>query len=104
MSIDRSLKLKGALARHRNVLTRAERVERLKEEERWAEGDNLLGLPKVANRKVSVGKKKAEAKPTVEGAAGDQAAGAEATATGKTAPAAGGKGAGQAKPAAGGKK
>jgi small basic protein (TIGR04137 family) len=105
MSIDRSLKLKGALARHRNVLTRAERVERLKEEERWEEGDNLLGLPKVANRKVSVGKKKAEAKPTVEGAVGDQAAGAEAAATGKTTSAAPGKGAapGKTASAAGGK-
>ena len=27
MSIDRSLKIRGALKRHRNVLTRAERVE-----------------------------------------------------------------------------
>ena len=75
MSLDRSLKLKGALVRHRNVLTRAERIERLKEEERWEEGDNILGLPKVAHRKVSVGKKKAEAKPTAEAAvAGEQAA------------------------------
>jgi small basic protein (TIGR04137 family) len=105
MSMDRSLRLKGALARHRNVLSRAERVERLKEEERWAEGDTLLGLPKVANRKVSVGKKKAEAKPTVEGVVTDQAAGAEAAAPGKTAPATGGKGAvpGKTAPAAGGK-
>ena len=29
MSVDRSLKIKGALRRHRNVLTRAERVEHL---------------------------------------------------------------------------
>ncbi|MBN1787708.1 MAG: small basic protein [Sedimentisphaerales bacterium] len=99
MSIDRSLKLKGALARHRNVLTRAERIERLKEEERWEEGDDLLGLPKVANRKVTVGKKKAEDKPAAEaGAAGEAAAGAEA------APAAPAKDAGQAKAAPGGKK
>ncbi len=40
MSIDRSLKIKGALARHRNVLTRAERVGRLKDEERWQEEDS----------------------------------------------------------------
>ncbi|MHC4322616.1 MAG: small basic protein [Planctomycetota bacterium] len=43
MSIDRSLKIKGALSRHRNVLSRAERVEQLKDEERWSEGDSLLG-------------------------------------------------------------
>lgn len=52
MSLDRSLKTKGALSRHRNVLTRAERIERLKEQDRWEEGDNVLGLPKVSNRKA----------------------------------------------------
>ena len=61
MSIDRSLKVKGALSMHRNVLTRAERVERLKDEERWAEGDPLLGLPKVSHRKSHAGRKAAEA-------------------------------------------
>jgi len=57
MSIDRSLKIKGALSRHRNVLTRAERVEQLKDEDRWSEGDSLLGLPKVAHRKSHAGRK-----------------------------------------------
>ena len=57
MSIDRSLKIKGALTRHRNVLTRAERVEKLKDEERWNEGDSVLGLAKVANRKSHAGRK-----------------------------------------------
>jgi len=63
MSIDRSLKIKGALSRHRNVLSRAERIEKLKEEERWTEEDSLLGLPKVAHRKSHAGRKaKEEAK------------------------------------------
>ncbi len=57
MSIDPSLKVKGALARHRNVLSRAERIERLIEEERWSEGDSVLGLPKVEHRKIQTGKK-----------------------------------------------
>ena len=57
MSIDRSLKLKGALSRHRNVLSRAERVELLKAEERWDEGDAITGLPKVAHRKSHSGRK-----------------------------------------------
>ncbi len=61
MSIDRSLKIKGALSRHRNVLTRAERIEKLKDEERWSEGDSLLGLPKVAHRKSHAGRKAKEA-------------------------------------------
>jgi len=62
MSIDPSLKIKGALTRHRNVLKRAERIEQLKEEERWTEEDSLLGLPKVAHRKSHAGRKDAEDK------------------------------------------
>lgn len=65
MSIDPSLKIKGALTRHRNVLTRAERIEMLKDEERWSEGDSLLGLQKVAHRKSHAGRKAKEA-PTEE--------------------------------------
>ena len=60
MSIDRSLKIKGALSRHRNVLSRAERIEKLKDEERWEEGDSLLGLAKVAHRKSHAGRKAAK--------------------------------------------
>ena len=68
MSIDRSLKIKGALSRHRNVLKRAERIERLKEEDRWTEEDSLLGLPKVAHRKSHAGRKGTET-PVQEAAA-----------------------------------
>lgn len=70
MSVDRSLKVKNALLRHRNVLSRAERVDILKEEERWTEGDSLLGLPKVAHRKSGAGKKAKdeEEKPAAPGA------------------------------------
>jgi small basic protein (TIGR04137 family) len=57
MSIDRSLKTAGNLARHRNVLTRAERVAKLKDLERWEDGKSPFGLPKVANRNLKVGKK-----------------------------------------------
>jgi small basic protein (TIGR04137 family) len=56
MSVDRSLKVKAALSRHRNVLSRAERIELLKGEGRWNEGDTTLGLPKVAHRKSKAGK------------------------------------------------
>lgn len=63
MSIDRSLKIASGLARHRNVLTRAERITRLTEKSAFdtAAGDPL-GLPKVANRKVSAGGKVKKAK------------------------------------------
>jgi small basic protein (TIGR04137 family) len=66
MSIDRSLKIKGALERHRNVLTRAERIEKLQEEEKWTEEESLMGLPKVSNRKVSSSKKEKVAPEEVE--------------------------------------
>ena len=57
MSVDPSLKIKGALTRHRNVLRRAERIDALKDEGRWSEGESLLGLPKVAHRKSHAGRK-----------------------------------------------
>ena len=58
MSVDRSLKSRNSLERHRNVLTRAERLEKLIDDERWVEGrDPVLGLPKVAHRKSTAGKK-----------------------------------------------
>jgi len=51
MSIDSSLKKSGSLAGHRNVLTRTERVERLKETKGTDFSKKpVVGLPKVANR------------------------------------------------------
>jgi small basic protein (TIGR04137 family) len=83
MSVDRSLKLKNALTRHRNVLTRAERIQTLKDEERWTDGASVLGLPKVAHRKSVAGKKaKAEAAPTATPGAPDSGAPASAPAAG----------------------
>ena len=68
MSVDRSLKSEGSLARHRNVLTRAERIEKLEDEAKWTEDENsVYGLPKVAHRKVGAGKKdQKEATPETE--------------------------------------
>lgn len=66
MSIDRSLKVKGALSRHRNVISRAERLEILKNEDRWSEGETVLGLPKVAHRKSHAGRKAKEAAQEAE--------------------------------------
>ena len=82
MSIDSSLKIKGALSRHRNVLTRAERVAQLQAEERWTEEEGVTGLPKVSHRKVHTVKKEAkgpaeEGEEGVEGAEGTEAAAAE---------------------------
>jgi len=72
MSMDRSLKSKASLSRHRNVLSRAERIKLLTEQEKFKPGDRPIGLPKVAHRKVSVGGKTKKAAPkegaVVEGA------------------------------------
>lgn len=70
MSIDKSLKTSGALSKHRNVLTRAERIEKLKDEDRWLEDQSPFGLIKVAHRKAKVGgkvKEKPEAAAESEG-------------------------------------
>lgn len=58
MTIDKSLKVRAGMIKNRNVLTRGERIEKLKEADRWSEGDNVLGLPKVRVQKVSLKKKK----------------------------------------------
>jgi small basic protein (TIGR04137 family) len=64
MSLDPSLKTGGSLAGHRNVLTRAERIAKLKANGEFKDDSNALGLRKVGNRKVLAGgkaKKKKEA-------------------------------------------
>ncbi len=57
MSIDPSLKTKGGMAGHRNVLTRAERIAKLTEQGKFGENATAMGLPKVGNRKVGGGGK-----------------------------------------------
>jgi small basic protein (TIGR04137 family) len=101
MSIDRSLRLKDALVRHRNVLTRAERIDKLKEEERWEEESSVLGLPKVAHRKSHAGKKAAKEKEAAEAVAGVEGAVATAAPAGAVPVAGAGKAAAGKTPAAG---
>jgi len=79
MSIDRSLRSSNTLVRHRNVLNRVERLEKLKDKEKWAEGKTIFGLPKVEHRKM-VGKKEKKADEAVEGAAAPAAGTAAAPA------------------------
>ena len=72
MSIHPSLKTKsGALNQHRNVLTRAERIERLTLEGRFdIATKSVLGTVKVRSIKAAVSKKpKKEAVAGAEGAA-----------------------------------
>jgi small basic protein (TIGR04137 family) len=61
MSIHRSLRSKAALVKHRNVLSRVERLKRLEDEGRWIEGrGSVLGLAKVKNIKLKTRKKAKE--------------------------------------------
>jgi len=62
MSLDSSLKAKSGLIRARNVLKRDERIEQLKEEDRWNDEMTAMGLPKVRIVKTTTGKKKKEKK------------------------------------------
>ncbi|HEG43059.1 MAG TPA: small basic protein [Phycisphaerales bacterium] len=80
MSMDPSLKIKGALSRHRNVLSRAERIEMLAEEGNWEEGDPVTGLQKVGHRKSHSGKKGGDDEKTAEEEAAAAAEGTEETA------------------------
>ncbi len=58
MTLDKSLKVRAGSIKSRNVLTRAERLKRLRELGRWEEGDAVLGIPKTRVVKVSLKKKK----------------------------------------------
>jgi len=73
MSIDGSLKSKNSLERHRNVLTRAERIELLKDTDRWTDEMTALGLPKVIHRKAAVGKKTKTKKDDADSESNDSA-------------------------------
>jgi small basic protein (TIGR04137 family) len=55
MSLDKSLKKGGTLVRARNVLTRAERLAILQEDERWTPAAGVLGLPKTKFRRLAPG-------------------------------------------------
>lgn len=97
MSMDRSLKAGAGLVRHRNVLTRGERISRLEADGKWDETKSVMGLVKVGNRKLIIGGK-AEKKddaaaatpgaPAAKGAAAPAAKGAAPAAKGAAAPAA----------------
>ena len=84
MTMDKSLKARLGLARARSVLSRAERIERLKTADRWQEGDSPFGLAKVRVYKLAVKKKKKKKKEEEEGE-GAVAEAAPAKAPAKTA-------------------
>lgn len=58
MTMDKSLRVRRGLIRSRSVLTRAERIERLKAADRWQEGNSPFGLEKVRVYRIALKKKK----------------------------------------------
>ncbi len=58
MTMDRVCAVRRGLLRSRSVLTRAERITRLQEADRWKEDGSPLGLPKVRVFKLAMKKKK----------------------------------------------
>lgn len=86
MSQHSSLRIDPTRTRHRNVLKRHERIQRLIELEKWNNRPSAFGLPKVKSLKVKMKKIKAE---KAEGAAakpGAPAAAATAASTPAAAP------------------
>jgi len=66
MTMDKSLKVQAGAIKTRNVLTRVERIERLKSLDRWGEDSKVVGMPKVRVVKISLKKKKKEKKEVEE--------------------------------------
>lgn len=76
MTMDKSLRVRKGSSGARGVLSRAERITKLKEQERWKDGRSPLGLPKVRVQKLAM-KKKVKKVEGAEGAAAKPAAGAK---------------------------
>jgi small basic protein (TIGR04137 family) len=66
MTMNKSLRIRKGGGGSRGVLSRAERIAKLKELERWADDQSPLGLPKVRVYKISLKKKKAKTEETAE--------------------------------------
>ena len=58
MTMDKSLRVRKGSSNVSGVLSRAERITKLKEQDRWQEGQSPIGLPKVRVIKLSMKKKK----------------------------------------------
>ncbi len=92
MSQHPSLREDSVGAKHRNVLKRFERINKMQEQNKWLDRSSVFGLPKVKSMKIKVKKTK---EGPAEGAAG------EAVAAGTAAKPAAGAGAKPGAPAAG---
>ena len=74
MTMDKSLRVRKGSSSARGVLSRGERILKLKEQERWEDGRSPLGLPKVRVVKTAMKKKKVKKEEGDTPAAGGKAA------------------------------
>jgi small basic protein (TIGR04137 family) len=74
MTMDKSLRVRKGSSSARGVLSRGERIIKLKEQERWEDGRSPLGLPKVRVVKTAMKKKKVKKEDGDTPAAGGKAA------------------------------
>ena len=84
MSQHPSLRMDSVGAKHRNVLSRLERIKKMQEENRWQERPSIYNLPKIKSVKIKV-KKIKEPKVAAEGVEGAAPAAGQASAAGKAA-------------------
>ncbi len=73
MTMDKSLRVRKGSSSARGVLSRGERILKLKEQERWEVGRSPLGLPKVRVMKTAMKKKKVKKEEGDAAAAGGKA-------------------------------
>lgn len=73
MSQHPTLRVDSVGAKHRNVLKRYERIQKLQEENKWLDRPSAFNLPKVKSMKIKV-KKTKEAAEGADVAAGGAAA------------------------------
>ena len=73
MTKDKSLRVRKGSSSARGVLSRGERILKLKEQERWEDGRSPLGLPKVRVMKTAMKKKKVKKEEGDAAAAGGKA-------------------------------
>jgi small basic protein (TIGR04137 family) len=78
MSIHKSLNLGGGIITKRSVWTRRERIEKLLQEGRMADGERPTGLPKVRTNYKVLTRKQMKAKEAEAATAAAEVAAAEA--------------------------
>lgn len=73
MSVDKSLKIQGKLARPKNVFKRIERIKMLTEEGKWNPTMSVYGIPKVKSVKQKRKVKEKKPEKVAEGVAAEAA-------------------------------